>query len=640
MDVLLLALAWTALVLAPGYGLVRLLAPVAGRLRALALGPAVTLGATAFVSTTATAAGVTMGRPLAVGVAVVGPLLVVLAERRSGPAALGRLSVRTAWGQERLAVVGATVLCLGIWAAGVVDVAHPPYGDAINHASFVARILATGGVDPAQVVLADVPSQMAGAAYYPLTLHVLMAGMVALTGAPIGTALTVTLALTSAVTLPAGSLLVTRMLLPGRRVARVATPVLAVLPAAFPFGPLLWGGVPLIVAMSLVPGVVEAALTAARWGRVRATGPLVGLAVAGVTATHPSEGPLVAVLVLLNLLWRPPVVAKMRRVDTLRPLMLAAAVAFVLLLPQVTQISQGASERFQVENAGLIHTGAFPAVVTAVLFALSPVPPWALWVAVVLAGVGVAVARRECLGWLIALVASWVLLVLLFATTWGWVEAITSPWYSLPYRFSHNAYLLATPFAALGVDACGRALHRVLARVGDGRSAATAAVLGVLAVLLVVPAIGGTVRGLREVTGDVGVDRHDEAAYRWMAERTGPTQRVLNYHYDGSSWMYPDVGLNPVLGMRLFTWDAPVFASRWALERTADQIGVDPQATRTARELNVRYVFWGGHFWVAGGPLWNSSSGRLMTLERLERAPGLREVFRSGDVRVFEVVGS
>jgi len=28
-----------------------------------------------------------------------------------------------------------------------------------------------------------------------------------------------------------------------------------------------------------------------------------------------------------------------------------------------------------------------------------------------------------------------------------------------------------------------------------------------------------------------------------------------------------------------------------------------------------------------------------MTLKRLEQAPGLREVFRSGSARVFEVVG-
>jgi len=61
--------------------------------------------------------------------------------------------------------------------------------------------------------------------------------------------------------------------------------------------------------------------------------------------------------------------------------------------------------------------------------------------------------------------------------------------------------------------------------------------------------------------------------------------------------MYPDAGVNPILGMRLYAWDEPVFDTRWALVRGADRIGVDPDVTRTADDLDVRYVFWGGDFW-------------------------------------------
>lgn len=166
-----------------------------------------------------------------------------------------------------------------------------------------------------------------------------------------------------------------------------------------------------------------------------------------------------------------------------------------------------------------------------------------------------------------------------------------------------------------------------------GRHRVVWLVPGVLVTLGLVFALAvvGTVRQVRANHGDRGpVGSDDEAAFGWLAERVGAGERVLNFPYDGSGWMYPDAGLNPVFGMRLYAWDEPAFQPRWRLLRGVDRIGVDPEIARVAEALGVRYVYWGGDPW--------RRAPKDLTLEKLETARGLRLVFASGKVRIFEIV--
>ena len=171
-------LAALVLLLVPGFALLAVLRPAAGTMRNLALAPAVSIGATWLVATTLSVLHLAV-TPVALIVSVLAVpivLAVVVRRRRLLDHVDDGLRIDR-WDVAALGVVAAIVL-VQWWLATRGLSGVPPRDDGTNHGLYVARILATGSVDPAQVLVGDVVTGEQQWAYYPLALHT-VAAMVA-----------------------------------------------------------------------------------------------------------------------------------------------------------------------------------------------------------------------------------------------------------------------------------------------------------------------------------------------------------------------------------------------------------------------------------------------------------------------------
>ena len=245
------------------------------------------------------------------------------------------------------------------------------------------------------------------------------------------------------------------------------------------------------------------------------------------------------------------------------------------------------------------------------------------WAVTALAAVGLVAARRSR-----PVLAMTVASLLLAVVAWGCM--IGSP----------TAYRLGTPWYANGFRLLATLTVPllVLVGIGVGRLAGLAwvrvtAVSAVLLALLAVPAtaICG-VLGSRTYSAYSVVTADDRDVYAWLGAHVVPGERVLNDSHDGSMWMYPLADAAPVFGPKSDLWTTPAWQDRWYLLQHIADIASDPRAARIAHELSVRYVAVGDR--VVYG------EARQLDPNLLLDARGLREVYRSGSARVFEIVAS
>ncbi len=134
----------------------------------------------------------------------------------------------------------------------------------------------------------------------------------------------------------------------------------------------------------------------------------------------------------------------------------------------------------------------------------------------------------------------------------------------------------------------------------------------------------------------------DVNAFRCLASQPDIARvGILNNPDQGSSWMYPLFGLKPI-----FSWYAPApFAEdQKVLLWGARRIGADPVVDAMIRDKRIRYVidappsYWA----VQNGPVWNLPDGRPVgdPFLGIGDAPGLREVYESQGVKIYEVTAS
>lgn len=99
----------------------------------------------------------------------------------------------------------AIVIGLAVWCAGLRGQPHqPPSRDGLYRGFVVERIVDTGSMDPARVVVTDPVTETPAAGFQPPAFPTTVALMRSLAGVPIGVLLTVTTVLAAAVLLPAG----------------------------------------------------------------------------------------------------------------------------------------------------------------------------------------------------------------------------------------------------------------------------------------------------------------------------------------------------------------------------------------------------------------------------------------------------
>ena len=201
--------------------------------------------------------------------------------------------------------IGLLTWAHGIGGHGLV----PPSSDAAYHGFFVARILHTHSIDIAKIAVSDPAGIHHLLSYYPLAMHASAAVGAQLTGADIGRVLVAFTVLFAAVVLPLGMFVLARMLAPGSPLVAGFTALAVPSVALFPYAPIQFGDVAVIVGMALVPVTIVFVTEAIASGD-DASGTRVGsliaaaLAMLAVVAGHSSELPLVVALVALLALER------------------------------------------------------------------------------------------------------------------------------------------------------------------------------------------------------------------------------------------------------------------------------------------------------------------------------------------------
>lgn len=517
-----------------------------------------------------------------------------------------RTDQRTAYGLLALGLVVGGML----WIGGIRP-STPPNADSQNHGYFVARIVQHNTVDPAVVLTESPVNPTSMARFYPLAIHVTVAEAHHLTDASIADLLTAWTALTAALCLPCGLFVLVRRLVPDEPVVAGLAALLGATVALFPYQPMVWGGLVLVMGLSLVPGVLTLCLEAVDTeGRAVADTAVAALAVAGVTLAHTSQ--LVLVGLVLAAYFVPDLIAARRRGEWTarlgRWLLLGGATA-LLLAPWALAVATGSTERAdQLSNDHRPLLGAIAGLVT---FDLGNGVAQPVMGALLVIG-AVIVLRRPSLAGLRPLMGAVGVLAVLFVASlvpgapWDQLRLATFPWYQSAWRVMYNVAVFAPVFAAAALEWSRRALRDHLSLPP---AAATAAV-AVAALVLTVPAAHRTLRFAfdtetllgpaevaliedfsRRMDVEVGLGTPTAASSDGGVEVTphgiGPT--VLNQRHDGTTWMYAIAGLPAFSGLRGYE-RAPDHADRrYVVEHLAD-VHHDTREQELLRRFDARYV--------------------------------------------------
>ena len=616
------ALLWPMVAMLPGYLTVSALQPRRAKLERWALAPLVSI-AIAFVPAIwidwlhpgwgLVAAG-------AVLVLTTTAALVVLRRRGLPTSAVPPRSSGSVIALFGLIATSAVVASAVVFrsAGGLATVV--PNDDGVGHGSFVARILLTGSVDPLTVTTMDPTAAQASGSYYPLGMHLLAALVAKFSSVP--ASLVVVGLLAGAIWAPLAVFALARRFA-GLPVATVAAGLLALATPWFPYGQMAWGGWPLIVAVALVPAAVLAALDV----RALPDLPVVVLALAGLFAVHVTEFVVVGLIAALCLLLdNTP-----RRIRLWRAglLLLAGLSAVVILWPFARGIARadpgglvdatklGALTGFrtlvQIPYHGFQPPGsAFGFALTAwslVGFALVVLGTRRLW--------RIPAARG-------VVAATWMFFGLAYAAYLGHLGFLTKPWYGSGNRILAQASTLAVIPLAAAIISLGQTARRRRSRNVAVALAATTLCVGTMLIVRTVQT-GDAAFARAMVTND------QAAAFSWLAAHSKPGERVLNDPRDGSVWMYQATGgaVIPLFDLKHNWATDPAWNGRVYLQAKVADAATDLFVRVEAAAWHVRYVLVDPAVVPGGKP--------ALKVAAIESTPGLREVFSSGAVRVYEV---
>ncbi|MFN8167409.1 MAG: DUF6541 family protein [Candidatus Nanopelagicales bacterium] len=636
-----------ALALGPGMIALRALRPGSGWVRDAAVAPALSLALLWVVATGLgllhlPASALTV-LPLAFGL----PLLALLLRRRRGLGAVVSTALRVGrWDVGALVLGFATAVVLWASVSQLLRLGVPN-DDGAHHGFYTTRILVTSGLDPQQVLVGDIITGTPTYDFYPLALH-LMAAMIAATGIPVAVALNATWITLSALGLGFGMYVLTRRTFPGAHRAAIAAAVLAPVMPQLPVGQMYWGGAPLIVGMSLVPGVADTAVGMVRdavTDRQRlAVGAALGLAATGIFFAHTTElitaGILALCLAFGSRLERPAFLEALRRPRTALALLGAAAVVFALALaPYLPRLVGGVGERTGFEP--LPARGLGSALVALSAYLVGPAGALPVLGVLALAGLVVGIRRGWMGGWL------WyagviVAIALPLAFLWPGIIALTTPWYRIFDRVGYNLVYPGVALVSLGAWWIGRTLRDRLGPAPGmspraGRAVTTAVVLVVVGL---VPAYVVLATSHDRAQGDfTGIDEtlsggslagpDARAAFAWLADHTEPGQRVLNEFADGSAWMYAEERVLPLFGAKVAAFPGQWDDREYLLAHAAEW-RTDPTVRELMQKWDVRYAYLGGRLFPGHDP----SSDPALTVDDLV-AGGWTIVFQQGDATVL-----
>ena len=511
-----------------------------------------------------------------------------------------------------------------IWFRAIPTATVPPNHDSIQHGFMAARIAATGSVAPDRVILTDVRSREAIVPFYPVGLHVVSALAHRITGAALPQVFWALVVVAAALLLPIGLYCLSVHLF-GDALAGGVAALVSVLIPLFPYKPIAWGGIALILGMALVPGVVVVGALAiqSHWSPGGVALAVLGLI--GLLVVHTSEVPLalfVLALVLADGI-RGEGLARQWRTFIVR---LATVVALVFLIA-VPIAGRAGEDRNVADNP----TAALSDTLRGLLnLDVATAESQLRAAALALVGVGILLARRR--PWL---VLGGVTIVGLYTianvSTNSTLRLATLPWYRQAERVAYNITLFVALFAGVAVVALAR--RAALLAPSRWRNLAVATVVVVAGAWVAGRAPVRTIDLLRREIGAYSVVGEDESdAFRYIAANGGRKFEVLGDEFgDGSPWMYAISGASPVFGMKppsrshLYkSWQERQFMVLHLTDRARA-----PEVDALLAKYCVGYVYYGER------RLYGAE--RTFNLAALEQDGRLEESFRAGDTRVFRV---
>lgn len=388
------------------------------------------------------------------------------------------------------------------------------------------------------------------------------------------------------------------------------------------------------------------------------------LAVAGVTATHPSGLIVVGVIVglwwLCEGLWR-PVAGRLR---DLAALAVTAVLTLVLIAPVVLGTIRVADTNelpffdFREDTIGVLDglvKGAFNGTIP---LELDHFPVWPL-IAVTLLGL-IALIWSRC--W--AGLAAWFVFALVTANAMVSLGPLSAPlgviggyFYNSPHRLTFVVAIISAAAAGMAIGAlalglAGLVRRRAVTDQAEGRApgettsgkagwvvAATYVVLLALIAGAAVVRYPPNAQIASKERGGKYVGPDDLAAYAWLASQPDAQDvLVLNNLDQGTGWLYPVTGVTPMF---------PFYRANEFSERQRDvfwgvsKIGADPAIDQIVRDMNVHYVIDSPpSYWEFQRGMPDPARGHqgdpFLSL-RQNGAPGLTEVFRRGDAVIYRV---
>jgi hypothetical protein len=497
-----------------------------------------------------------------------------------------------------------------------------PNHDAMNHSYMIKNIVETGSQQFEQATrLFPIGSGHAGS-FYPLGEHSLIASAVRLTHSSISGQMNVMAIFLSICVLPYALTVLCEQVFPGKKLTvRIAAPIASLLLiSTFPFAPLSWGGMGVIVAMAYVPGAATAFVNAVEEKTKKST-LLSAMLFVGLFVMHNTEAITAFLLALLILLYLSGLTQlKSVFIESLKIGLFALAV----LWPLIPSLIGGAADR------GLDYQGQLDPAGTLVDFALRffvGVPQYALLLLIAVSLV--AIPRRVSSTFGLAYIALGALCV----TAGRWpqnslVRTVFKPWYGQVLRMNYNIVYIAVPIL----------VALVLATIGNSnfawmKKSAVAFPVVLLFVLSMRTSITTANAELHQWYRDlVPNTSHSLAAYRYMAShaRDIPMAMTESDTTSNSTWMYAIAGVRPINATAMTgPGNDRYSAIKSELLKNVGRLKNHPAVLAWVKAQKVQYFYFDENVNLI-------TPNHDTSLDALRSDSELREVFSSGNAHVFE----
>ena len=587
------------------------------------------------------------------------------------PAFLPSLSSRATLLAKLAAAVmclAAVVLALESWRSGLGSwSSYPQEHDTIVHTVLVSYIMRTGAGAPWELMPLDL---MTGApvSFYPSGLPLTAAVTGELGVGPIA-GFNAVLALSVGPMFVLGCAALAAAIFRRMRAQAAWSALaggLAAVVAAGLYAPgvnlLHDGGIaPNAVAMGLAPGVIAAFITIGRGQWLRAV--LLGIAVAGIFAVHPSVAATVGCSVIVFWLVQACTADGRTVLRAQWPVLLAVGLVAALagigyLLGSLVKadtvggwaanIAGGPLGDAVGNNLMLTYGGYFDpnqqlAQVAAALLALGGVA-------------AVLITRR---GWtVLAMWLFWLVVAVSFKVNPndGFGALVASVFYKSYVRIQAHLYLFVPVLAAIGVVFFSALLVGLVSRWNLPRLEpvlrARGIVVGVLVVLVSVGYVLGAGiqyehRNAEAVASRYAkpqflrVDEDDRRASAWLNRHVEPGHRVMNSANDGSTYAYVKYGVPVVNVTTLGVAQAPY---TYKLLKSFNEYPTNARVRSRIRALDITYVYVDSKAPTIGaGPgapsnwLGEPTFRKAPGLRNLKSLPGMSVAFRSGSVTIYKL---